>query len=241
MTGKGRSMLEKYQLSLPFFEFGPKAYLYGKELLRLVKKIDRFAQKYTIDVIVDPQTVDIKLIHDSTSRRIRVYAQHMDSIPVGKGMGEALAEALQEAGAEGVMLNHAEKKLSLTEIEKSIARAEQAGLATMVCGDTLREIREIAHMAPNIIVAEPTELIGTGKPADKQYVDGCLDMINAINPDILVLPSAGISNGEDCYNIIKAGAQATGSSSGIVKAKDPAGMAEEMISAVRRAYDEISS
>jgi triosephosphate isomerase len=197
-------------------------------LIKLPKKND-------IDVIVDPQSVDIRLIAENTSKRIHVYAQHIDGIPIGRGMGTVLAEAVKEAGAVGVMLNHAEKKLSIQEIGTAIKRADEIGLATMVCGDTYNEIKEIAKLSPNIIVAEPSELIGTGRAANKNYVDECIRIIRSINPDILVLPSAGISNGQDCYNIIKLGAEATGSSSGIVKAKNPAAMAEEMITAVRRA------
>lgn len=233
-------MVKNYKISVPFFEFGPKAYLYGSALLKLVKEIDLIAQEYDIDVIIDPQTVDIRLIKENTSSRIRVYAQHMDSIPVGRGMGEALAEALKEAGAEGVMLNHAEKKLSLKEIEKSIKRADEVGLATMVCGDSMEEIREIAYMAPNIIVAEPTEFIGTGKAVDKEYVESCLSLVKGINPDILVLPAAGISSGKDCYNIISLGAEATGCSSALAKASDGALLARDMISSVRKAYDNIN-
>lgn len=233
-------MLKNYNISIPFFEFGPKAYLYGDKLLKLVKEIDAVAREFEIDVIIDPQTVDIRLIRENTSGRIRVYAQHMDSIPVGRGMGEALAEALKEAGAEGVMLNHAERKLSLKEIEKSIKRADEAGLATMVCGDTMDELREIAYMEPNIIVAEPTELIGTGKAAGKEYVDVCLNLIKGINPEILVLPSAGISSGQDCYNIIHMGAEATGCSSALAKASDGGRLAREMISSVRKAYDDFN-
>ena len=59
-----------------------------------------------------------------------------------------------------------------------------------------------------------------------------------INPDIMVLQGAGISNGEDVYNTIMLGAEATGSTSGIFKAADPAAMVEEMISALRAAWDE---
>ena len=55
----------------------------------------------------------------------------------------------------------------------------------------------------------------------------------------MVLQGAGISNGNDVYNTIKLGAQATGSTSGIIKAEDPAAMVEEMISALRRAWDEL--
>ena len=124
------------------------------------------------------------------------------------------------------------------EIEKAIKRADELGLATMVCADSIEEVKAIAKLGPNILVAEPTELIGTGKPADKEYVDEVIRVIREINPDIKPFPSAGISKGEDCYNIIKAGSSASGCSSAIAKAENPLALAEEMISAVRRAYDE---
>ena len=60
-----------------------------------------------------------------------------------------------------------------------------------------------------------------------------------INPEIMVLQGAGISNGQDVYNTIKLGAQATGSTSGILKAADPYAMVEEMIYNLRKAWDEL--
>ena len=90
----------------------------------------------------------------------------------------------------------------------------------------------------DILVAEPSELIGTGIAVGREYVDACIDLVKSVNPEIMVLPSAGISCGNDCYNIIMAGADGSGSSSGICKAEDPAAMAEEMMAAVRKAYDE---
>lgn len=231
-------MKPDYKLSVPFFEFGPKAYLYGGELLSLMKKIDSFAEKYDMDVIADVQTTDLRLIAANTSERIHVYAQHMDSIPVGRGMGTILPEAVKATGAVGVMLNHAERKLTLDEIEKAIRRADEVGLATVVCADTEEEIRAVAGMRPNIVVAEPSELIGTGIAVGREYVDACIRLVRSVDPSIMVLPSAGIRCGADCYNIIMAGADGSGSSSGICKAADPAAMAEEMIAAVRRAYDD---
>lgn len=231
-------MLKNYKISTPFFEFGPKAYMYGKELLELMKKIDKLAQKYDMDVLADIQTTDLRLIAENTSERIHVYAQHMDSIPVGRGMGTILPEAVKATGAVGVMLNHAECKLTLDEIKEAIKRADEVGLATIVCADTEDEIKAVAKMNPNIVVAEPSELIGTGIAVGREYVDACIKLVKDINPEILVLPSAGISCGNDCYNIIKAGADASGSSSAICKAEDPAKMTEEMMAAVRKAYDE---
>ena len=66
-------MYKDYRISIPFFEFGPKAYLYGERLLALVKEIDRLAHKYDMDVIVDPQTTDLRLIAENTSERIHVF------------------------------------------------------------------------------------------------------------------------------------------------------------------------
>jgi triosephosphate isomerase len=51
------------------------------------------------------------------------------------------------------------------------------------------------------------------------------------------LHGAGISSAQDVYEIISMGAQATGSTSGIIKAKDPFAMLEEMIRAVREAWN----
>lgn len=231
-------MIKDYKISTPFFEFGPKAYMYGEELLALMKKIDALAEKYDMDVLADIQTTDLRLIAENTSDRIHVYAQHMDSIPVGRGMGTILPEAVKATGAVGVMLNHAEKKMTLEEIKEAIKRAEEVGLATIVCADTEEEIKAVAEMNPDIVVAEPSELIGTGIAVGREYVDACIKLVKSVNPDIMVLPSAGISCGNDCYNIIKAGADASGSSSAICKAADPAAMTEEMMAAVRRAYDE---
>ena len=230
-------MLKNYKISEPFFEYGPKRYMYGKTLLDMAIGLDKLSEKYDIDVVLDIPDTEIFNVAQHV-KRVHVYSQHMDSLPVGRGMGRTLPEAVKAAGAVGVMLNHAERKLTLDEIEKAIKRADEVGLATMVCADSVEEVKAIAKLSPNIIVAEPSELIGTGKPADKAYVDEVIRVIREINPDIKPFPSAGITKGEDCYNIIKAGASASGCSSAIAKAAEPLKLTEEMIAAVRRAYDE---
>lgn len=231
-------MNKNYVIKEPFFEYGPKCYMYGDVLLDIAKGLDKLADKYDVDVILDVPDTEIYNLAKNV-KRVHIYSQHMDSIPVGKGMGRTLPEAVKAAGAVGVMLNHAEHKLTMEEIEAAIKRADEIGLATMVCADSVEEVRAIAKLGPNILVAEPTELIGTGKPADKEYVDEVIRVIREVNPDIKPFPSAGISKGEDCYNIVKAGSPASGCSSAIAKAENPLALAEEMIAAVRRAYDEV--
>lgn len=231
-------MLKNFNIKPPFFEVGPKAYLYGEAMLKLAKVIDKCAMKYDVDVIVTPQYTDISLLAQNTER-ILVFAQHMDSLPVGRGLGSVLPEAVKAAGAVGVMLNHAEKPLSMEEVEKTIRRADEVGLATIVCADTVEDVRAIAKMGPNLIVAEPTALIGTGQTSDSNYVIDTIETVRAINPEIMVLQGAGISNGQDVYNTIKLGAQATGSTSGIIKAADPYAMVDEMLYHLRKAWDEL--
>lgn len=232
-------MYKNYTIRPPFFEIGPKAYLYGEKMLELAKVIDKVAAKYDVDVIVTPQYTDIKLLADNTER-IHVYAQHMDSLEVGRGLGSVLPEAVKAAGAVGVMLNHAERPVSMETLKKTIERADEVGLATIVCASTVEEVAQVAHMGPNLIVAEPTELIGTGTTSDMDYVRDTIEAVRKINPDIMVLQGAGISNGKDVYDVIKAGAFATGSTSGIIKAPDPYAMVEEMLFNLRKAWDEVN-
>jgi triosephosphate isomerase len=231
-------MYKGLKIEPPFFEIGPKAYLYGEAMLKLAKAADAVSIKYDVRIIITPQYTDIRLLAQETGNLL-IFAQHMDSLPVGRGLGSVLPEAVKAAGAVGVMLNHAEKPLCISDLYKTIKRADQVGLATIVCADTLEEAVAIAHFAPNIIVAEPTHLIGTGETSEPEYIMETTAAIKKINPEIQVLQGAGISNGNDVYKVIRAGADATGTTSGIMKAANPVAMMEEMICAVRKAWDEV--
>ena len=231
-------MYSNYKIRAPYFEMGPKCIMWGERMLRLCQVVDKIAYKYDVDVIVTPQYADIRLIAENTEN-LHVYAQHMDTLYPGRGLGSVLPESIKEAGAVGVMLNHAEKHLTLDVIRESIRRADEVGLASIVCADSVEEIKEIAKMGPNLIVAEPTELIGTGVASDMKYVVETIESVRAINPDIMVLQGAGISGPDDVANVIRAGAQATGCTSGIFKAADPEAAAEEMLWALRKTWDEV--
>lgn len=221
----------------PFFEIGPKGYMYGERMLKLAKAADAASEKYDVRIILTVQPSDIYLLARET-KHVLIFAQHMDPIEVGRGNGSILPEALKAAGADGVMLNHAEKPMTMADLYKAIKRADEVGLATIVCADSIKEAEAIAHFAPNIIVAEPTELIGTGQTSDEEYVIATTSAIKGVNPEIQVLQAAGITNGQDVYKTIKAGADATGTTSGIMRADDPEAMLDEMIHAVRKAWDE---
>ena len=229
--------MKNHSIRAPFFEIGPKSYLYGKDVLELALAADAAAEKYGVDIIFTCPVVDIRSVAQAT-RFIHVFAPHMDPLYPGRGLADTLPESLVAAGAEGVMLNHCEKPLAFDTLAQTIRRADEVGLVSIVCADSLADASRIAALAPDIIVAEPSELIGTGVSVGEEYVQAATKSVKDVNPDILVLTAAGISCGQDVYNTIIAGADATGSSSGIAKAADRAAMVDEMIAAVRKAWDE---
>jgi len=224
-------------IKAPFFEIGPKSYLYGEDVIELAKAADAASEKYDVDIIFTCPIVEIARVKAAT-KRLHVFAPHMDPLRPGRGLADILPESLKAAGAEGVMLNHVEKQVSVSVLKETIARADEVGLTTIVCADSSVEASMIAKLNPNIIVAEPSELIGTGISAGPEYAAAAINAVKSVNPDILVLLAAGIANGEDVYNTIISGADATGSSSGVAKAADRAAMVDEMIAAVRKAWDE---
>lgn len=223
----------------PFFEFGPKVYLYGEQALRFALEADRLSEQYAVDIIFTAQYTDIAAIAAAT-KRIRVFAQHMDAVVVGRGIGAVLPEALVDAGAEGVLLNHAEKPLALDILAATLARANEVGLTTLVCAGSVEESRAVACLQPDIILAESPALIGVGKrgPQDMAEIAKINAAVHSVNKHIKILHGAGIKDEHDVYEIIKAGAEATGSTSGILKAERPLEMMEKMIAALACAWNE---
>ena len=225
------------KIKAPFFEIGPKSYLYGDDILELALAADAASEKYDVDVIFTCPVVDIRRVAQAT-KRLHVFAPHMDPICPGRGLADTLPESLVAAGAEGVMLNHVEKPLSFEVLAATIQRANEVGLTTIVCADSMADAGKIAGLHPDIIVAEPSELIGTGVSVGPEYVQAATDSVKNVDSNILVLTAAGIAGGEDVYNTIMAGADATGSSSGVAKAADRPAMVDEMIAACRKAWNE---
>ncbi len=220
----------------PFFEIGPKAYLFGDDVLTLAKIADKASEKYNVDIIFTAPFTQIRRVAENTDN-IFVFAPHLDPIRPGKGLADILPEEIISCGASGVMLNHSEKPVTYSVLKQTIIRAKEVGLMTIVCADSIDEIRATALLKPDIIVAEPVELIGTGVTSEKEYVMVSIDAVKKIDPEILVLQGAGIKSYDDVYKTINLGAEATGSSSGIATAQDKAAIVDDMIRAAREAWD----
>ena len=227
------------RLRAPLFEVGLKGYLYGAAAVRLARDVDRAARETGVTVVFDPQAVDIPAVARATDHLL-VFAQHMDPVPVGRGNGAVLAEALREAGAVGTLLNHSERQMTLADLSRAIRRADEVGLYTMVCADSPEEAAAIAELAPDVVLAEPPALIGGDRsPADEMraFVERTIELVGRINPAVIVMCAAGVRTPEDVAAMVALGVGATGSTSGIVTAADPAAQARSMIAAMRAAWD----
>ena len=229
----------KPTIRVPYFEIGTKNYVYGDTLLEYAIAADKAAEKYDIDVLFICPAVEIRRVCENTKNLI-VLAPYMDTLRPGRGMADVLPEGLKAAGAQGVVINHCEKPMSLPQMKATINRARELDMLVFACADTLDEAKAIAQLHPDIINPEPSEIIGGGNGVSPMaYVKDSIDVIKAIDPSIMVEQAAGITNGQQVYDFIMAGSEAAGAASGIMNAKDPIAMIDEMIAATRRAADDL--
>ncbi|MBA2627425.1 MAG: triose-phosphate isomerase [Gemmatimonadales bacterium] len=231
-------MIPGVAITPPFFEVGPKTYAYGEAIVELARCADALSEAHGVQVILTPQYVDIPAVA-AVVRHVLVFAQHMDPLHPGRGIGAVLPEALKAAGARGVLLNHVERRLPREELERTVRRADEVGLATMVCADDATEAVAIAALRPNVIIVEAPERIGASSADDagRATIPETDAAIWQVDRRIRVVHAAGISTARDVYDVIAAGAQGTGSTSAIFTASDPQAMLASMITAVRDAWD----
>ncbi|MBQ5973763.1 MAG: triose-phosphate isomerase, partial [Oscillospiraceae bacterium] len=137
----------KPKIRTPYFEIGTKNYVYGDKVLEYALAADAAAEKYDVDVLFITPAVEIRRIAENTKHLI-VLAPYMDTLRPGRGMADILPEALKAAGAQGVVINHCEKPMSLPQMKATIDRARELDFLVFACADTLDEAKAIAQLHP---------------------------------------------------------------------------------------------
>ena len=112
-------------------------------------------------------------------------------------------------------------------------------MITVVCADSTVEAKAVACMGADIVLAEPTDLIGTGQVVEDSYTTETVKALHEVNPDVLVMIASGVSTAHDCYIVVKLGADGTGATSGILNAPSPAERVREMAEAIVKAQKEL--
>jgi len=119
----------------------------------------------------------------------------------------------------------------LADIDAAIKVAKKAGLITVVCANNLTTTSAVVALGPDFIAIEPPELIGTGisvSKANPEVVTGAVRIVQRMDPAVRVLCGAGISKGEDVATALKLGTEGVLLASGVIKAKDPKTVLEEL-------------
>jgi triosephosphate isomerase (TIM) len=223
----------------PFFEIGPKNLLRRPELHKLLAVAQlhsqQYRQQYGVCVIATLPVTEIEparpLFPD-----LHLFAQHMDPDRPGSSVGRVIAEALADAGADGVMLNHADHQLPPDQVAAAVERARANGLLTLVCAADEPEAAAIAALAPDILLYEPRAMIGHGGGARRPWIPPVNALVGAIAPGTLLMHAGGIATPEDARDVIRAGAAGTGATSAIVNARDPSEIIDGFLGAVRDAW-----
>lgn len=224
----------KRKVGIPFFETSVKNYIFGDAVIEYAQEVDKAAQKYGVDAIFICPYTEIRTVRQLCPNLI-LLAPYMDTLRPGRGMADVLPEAVKDAGADGVLINHVERPMGLAQIRQTIQRANELDLLTFVCADTIDEARALAHLGPDILNPEPSELIGSGTASDMEYVGEVIRAVKEIDPNILVEQAAGITTAKQIYDFILAGSEGAGSASGILNSEDPIALLDEMIAAVKEA------
>ena len=218
-------------IKAPFFIVNPKSYLYGTEVVKLAQIADRLAQQYHIDCLFTGQLIDLPALKQATQHLI-ITAQTMDPLEPGRGMGQVLPEGLQSQGVGAVVLNHAEKPLTIAALDWNIKRARTLNLMSIVCADTPEQCRAVAQLHPTMMICEPTSVIGTGTISNDDYIQQTNQAVREVDPQILIMQAAGVSTGADVTHVLQLGADGTGGTSGIIQAPDWQAKLTEMMSAL---------
>lgn len=223
-------------ISAPFFEIGPKTFLDRIALLEVADAAATAAAEYRVEVIITPPALDIEAAKH-TAPALWVFAQSMDPATPGPSTGAITPEALAAVGADGVMLNHAERPLEEHALQASIWRARKAGLMTLVCANDVHEASRYAAWAPDLILLEPHDLIGTNNGQERPSIAEANAAIAEVDSRVLVMHSGGVATERDVREIISQGADGTGCTTAIVRAADRREVTARMIGAVRAGWD----
>jgi len=224
-------------LKYPHFEVNFKIYpeTIGKKGLEYAKMVEKVKEEIGVEIVVIPQIPDIRLISENTN--LSVIAPYADAVEPGRGMGYILLETIKEAGASGVIINHAEHPDKFSEISFKIKKCKKIGLDSLVCVDSIETGMAIAHLNPDSLIFEIPADIATLRSITQFHsnlVKDFIKKIREINPKIKIAVGGGIHTPEDVKLAFELGADSTGCASALIRAKNRYELLKKMAEQVPR-------
>lgn len=212
-----------------FINFKAYREAFGKKALELANIAESVANRSGIYVAVAVNYLDLPIIAKSVN--IDVFAQHIDAVDFGSFTGAVNAEMLREYGAKGSLINHSERRMTLSDIDFCISKLKSLGMNSIVCTNNVSTTSAVSALKPDFVAVEPPELIGSGIAVSKakpEIVENAVASAKKICREVKVLCGAGITSHEDYVKALELGADGVLLASGIVKAKDQKKALEEL-------------
>ncbi|WP_276302662.1 triose-phosphate isomerase [Halorussus lipolyticus] len=221
-------------LDYPNFLLNLKTYdgTYGEDALAYAEEVEEVADETDATFAVAPQATDLRLVAKNTS--LSVVAQAADAAEPGRETGGILPEAVAEAGADGLMMNHPERRDTLADVETKIRRCEECGLDAIVCADSIEMGRAVLEYDPDCIIFENPDDIASGNALARtrpELVEEFVGIVAERNPRTKVLLGGGITTADDVARSFELGADAAGAASAAVLADDRRGWLEAIAGA----------
>ncbi len=202
----------------------------GESAVKLAKIHEQVAKETGASIAVAVNALDLRAVVEAVE--IPVFAQHIDPVGYGSNTGRVLPDLVKEAGAYGTLLNHAEFKLEDGVLERSIERAREAGLFTVVCADTPEQAEKVSQYRPDLIAVEPPELIGGDISVSKgspEIIERSAKMVR--EGELLV--GAGVNDADDVKIALSLGAVGVLLASAVTKAEDPYSVLMDLVSGLK--------
>ncbi|WP_123519815.1 triose-phosphate isomerase [Frigoribacterium sp. PhB24] len=206
-------------------------------MVDVARAAGRAGYDYGVTVIVTVPTAFISpLVQLKTG--VLVFGQELSADGIGPTFGTVTAEALEDVAADGVMLNHDSNPLSADALADAVRRTAETGLLSIVCAGTEREALESAALNPSVILFEPPDLIGTSGGHTRAWIPSSNTAVKDAHPRVLMMHAGGVSSPDIARSIMAAGADGTGSTSGVLSSDDPASAARRFIAEARTGWDD---
>ena len=214
-------MVEKFAVPVLVINFKVYRESMGSNAIKLARAAEKVAKETDACIVVCPPFTDLAKIAESVD--VHVWGQGADAVEPGGQTAHVPVEALKEAGATGLLINHSEKRLKLADMEFIAAKARTNGLKSCICTNNVATSASCAALAPEFIAVEPPELIGgdiSVTTSDPAIVSNTVQAVRKVDKNVLVLCGAGVKNGKDVAKALELGSNGVLVASGVIKAKD---------------------
>ena len=195
------------------------------ELAGVCKQVERV---FGVRVIPVVQAVDVFRVAHETEMDW-VWCQHCDDVEYGSNTGSILAEGVKQAGARGVLLNHAERKFRVggdldgERLGRVVKRCRDVGLGVGICADSIEELEKVLELGPDWVAYEPVELIGSAEGSviseKSDVVKRAVEICEKVGVDLVI--GAGVKSGVDVRIGVELGAVGVLVASAVLKSDDP--------------------